>query len=291
MTRPILNLGLDADASFVPFLAEIGEKFAALGYPKPLLLCYTKIITPDELAAYQEAGFPVALIFEVGAENSLGGAAQGDTDGKRCVAQMQALGAPQGCAVYLTSDTDVASVSDLAATADYWSSADASISKAGYRIGAYADGTELMNLHTHGLDFEWLAGATGWDGSKAMIGTGTPDMVQGIVKPGASWMGIDWPTIEGLNYDPDVVYSVDVGQIMPSDSAPAPASTAASTSAAITDLPATATPEEVVDLVKTIQQKLTAMGMYRGPIDGRIDPGGATQQGAWLAWHQATTPK
>lgn len=211
--RPIVNLGLDADASFVPFLTPIAAAFGALGFPRPLLLCYTKIITPADLAAYRALQFPVALIFEVGAQNSLGGAGQGTIDGARCVEQMQALGAPAKAAVYLTSDTDVLPGADLIACELYWSAADAEIFSAGYRIGAYADGTELQKLHTDGLNFEWLAGATGWDGSKAMLGSGTPDLVQGIIPTGGSWMGFDWPVIRGLNYDPNVIYSADVGQI------------------------------------------------------------------------------
>ncbi len=211
--RPILNLGLDADASFVPFLAEIGAAFGALGHPKPLLLCYTKVITPAHLAAYRRAGFPVALIFEIGARNSLGGQASGMDDGMTCVDQMRRLRAPARAAVYITCDTDVAVGDDLLLVEEYFAAADAEIYHEGYRIGGYADGTVLMQLHADGLNFEWLAGATGWDGTKAMLGSGTPDIVQGIIRAGGTWLGIQWPVIAGLNYDPDVVYSADVGQI------------------------------------------------------------------------------
>jgi hypothetical protein len=211
--RTVHNLGLDADASYVPFLDDIGAAFGALGYPKPLLLCYTKVITPTHLAAYRAAGFPVALIFEVGARNSLGGDMVGTTDGNHCVRQMGALGAPKGAGVYLTSDTDVGSDADLELVEAYFAAADAEIFAAGYRIGGYADGTELMELHSHGLNFEWLAGAMGWDGSRELLGSGTPDIVQGIIRAGGSWMGFDWPAIDGLNYDPNLVYSADVGQI------------------------------------------------------------------------------
>jgi hypothetical protein len=210
--RTIINLGLDADAPFTPFLDDIGEMFGALGYPKPLLLCYTKIITPAHLAAYKAAGFPVALIFEVGARNSLGGSGQGTVDGERCVNQMKALGVPDGAGVYLTSDTDIGEA-DLLLVEEYFAAADAEIFAAGFRIGGYADGTELMKLHADGLNFEWLAGATGWDGSKAMLGSGNPDIVQGIIGRGGTWMGIDWPEIDGLDYDPNLIYSEDVGQI------------------------------------------------------------------------------
>lgn len=213
MTRPIINLGLDADTSFVPFLSEIEAAFGALGYPKPLLLCYTRIITPAHLAAYKAAGFPVALIFEIGATDSLRGTPQGIDDGVLCVKQMRALQVPPKTGVYLTSDTDVAAGSDLTKAEDYFAAADDEIFSAGFRIGGYADGTELMQLHTDGLNFEWLAGASGWDGSKAMFGSGTPDIVQGIISPGGSWVGFQWPKIHGLSYDPDIVYSEDVGQV------------------------------------------------------------------------------
>ena len=211
--RTALNLGLDADASYVPFLDDIGAAFGALGYPRPLLLCYTKIITPAHLAAYRAAGFPVALIFEVGAQNSLDGAGQGTLDGQHCVAKMKVLNAPKGAGVYLTSDTDVGPGDDLTAVEQYFAAADAEIFAAGFRIGGYADGTELMQLHADGLNFEWLAGAMGWDGSRAFRVSGAPDIVQGIIRPGGSWMGFRWPVIDGLSYDPDLVYSADVGQI------------------------------------------------------------------------------
>ena len=213
MPRPILNLGLDADMSFAPYLNQIGTAFGALGFPRPLLLCYTKIITPTTLSFYEAAGFPVALIFEIGAQNSLGGAAQGTIDGTRCVAQMQALGARPNSGVFLTSDTDVASVQDIETTEDYWAAADVPIFAAGFRIGGYADGTELMALHSKGLNFEWAAGAASWDGTRDFEATGNPDIVQGIISAGGTWAGIKWPVIAGLNYDPNVIYSADVGQL------------------------------------------------------------------------------
>ena len=181
---------------------------------------------PDELAdaasvgfdhavlrRLEAAGFPVALIFEIGAQNSLGGAAQGTIDGTRCVAQMQALGARPNSGVFLTSDTDVASVQDIETTEDYWAAADVPIFAAGFRIGGYADGTELMALHSKGLNFEWAAGAASWDGTRDFEATGNPDIVQGIISAGGTWAGIKWPVIAGLNYDPNVIYSADVGQL------------------------------------------------------------------------------
>lgn len=210
--RPIVNLGMDADMSFLPYLSKITAAFTPLGYPKPLLLCYTKVITPAELGAYRAAGFPVALIYEVGATNALRGTPQGTIDGERCVSQLVALGVPARAGVYLTVDTDV-DADGLAAVEDYFAAADAAIFAANYRIGGYADGTALAQLHADGLNFEWLAGAVGWDGSRAMLGSGSPDIVQGIIPAGGRWLGIKWPVIPGLNYDPDVVYSSDVGQI------------------------------------------------------------------------------
>ena len=42
--------------------------------------------------------------------------------------------------------------------------------------------------------------------------TGISDF-EGIIAPGGSWGGFRWPIISGLNYDPDLIFSLDMGQI------------------------------------------------------------------------------
>ena len=122
----------------------------------------------------------------------------------------------------------------------------------------------------------WRYHGGGWTAMKAAVGVNTSDIdatknryYEQFTASGEFDAGQTTAAQSSAPEHPDIG-----GAAAPSD-ASAPATTD------------TATPQEVVDLVKTIQSKLTTMGMYRGPIDGRIDPGGATQQAARLAWQMA----
>lgn len=210
--RTIRNVGLDAYSSLASFVQEIIASFGAIGFPRPAILTYTKRLTSADLHTYLAAGLPVILIFEIGAEDTLGGAERGTADGQLCVSQLAALDrVPAGAAVYVTSDTDVLP-EQLDVAEAYFVAFDELLFAAGYRIGGYADGTELSRLRADGLNFTWLAGAMGWDGSREFLANASPDIVQGPTNA-SDWFGIRWPHIAGLSYDPNVIFADDVGQI------------------------------------------------------------------------------
>src|ERR1700723_2158160 len=110
-------LGLDADTILTPYIAAIAQAgITRVGR-------YLKNLTAAEVAALHATGIGVVLIFEAGSENVLGGAAQGTIDGKRALAQAQALNAPDDVAIYVTADTDL-SAAQASVAEDYWAAFD-----------------------------------------------------------------------------------------------------------------------------------------------------------------------
>lgn len=209
-------LGLDAATILTPYAQRIADaNIKAVGR-------YLKSLTRAEIAALHAAGIAVWLIFEAGAENALGGAAQGTADGQLARLQaFQGLGAPQDrtVAIYGTVDTSFDSNGDpekLEAVVDYFSPFSAALDESGFRTGSYADGRILDELRSHGLELEWMAGAFGWEGSRAYLAQRKPTLCQGpTITDATSWAppGMDavaWPDL-GFPYDPNFIFEDDFG--------------------------------------------------------------------------------
>lgn len=196
-----MTQGLDADTILTSYAERlVSDGFTDVGR-------YLKNTSAEEIAALHAAGLRVWLIFERGATDALGGAAQGAVDGKVAFAQAQALGAPAGVAIYPAADADI-QTSQAAVSEDYWAAFDGEIFPT-YRIGAYADGTLDAALLTHGLNYPWLAGARGWSGFADFEANGNPCMIQGPqINAGETghWNSLDWPALP-FAYDPDVILS------------------------------------------------------------------------------------
>ena len=134
-----------------------------------------KRIEQAEFKAILEAGLSLAVVFQQrgGAQGNIGDltALSGDRDGKRALALAQAYNQPQGSAIYFAVDHDYYKSPDLASIVAYFKAAVAVLDGA-YRIGIYGSGTVGAAVRDAGAaDFIWLAGATGWSGTKAMLKT------------------------------------------------------------------------------------------------------------------------
>lgn|SRR5262245_9548667 len=163
-------------------------------------LRYLKNLTVAEIEALHQGGIAIGLIFEQGAGDALKGASQGRRDGELACQQALELGVPLGQVIFATVDTDVTSA-QLTAVRGYLSAFGNALGIS-YRLGVYACGTVLDNVEDA---VPWLAGATGWSGSKTF-----DDWVikQGPTISGGTWEGESWPNI-GFPYDPNLATDLD----------------------------------------------------------------------------------
>src|SRR6185312_3518664 len=148
-------------------------------------------------------------IFETTAARALGGRAAGIADGALAADHARRLEPPAGTVIYATVDMDPAAAV-LRTIGDY----DAAFASAlgEYRAGLYACGAVLAKS----TSLPWLAGAAGWNGSRAYDTTGNWALKQGPqLNHGGSWAGIDWPDL-GFPYDPDLIAHDDIGAWSPS---------------------------------------------------------------------------
>ena len=200
--------GIDAyfiDPKFFPLLKEKGFDF---------IMIYLKNLTQAQLDAAKTNKLVVGIIWEVGEGNSLAGAPQGAVDGKRAFLKMQQFNIPKDVACFTTTDTGV-SEDKFNAVWGYNAAFDAAIWPT-YKIGAYAEGDLLVVLKAAGLQYTWLPGAMGWQGSRAYHSW---DIAQGATIPANTnrrWVEQDlpdvsvWPALP-FDYDPNVAYSLDWG--------------------------------------------------------------------------------
>lgn len=250
--------GLDAATVLTPFAKMIAAQgFSAVGR-------YLKSLTKGEVTAIHAAGLGLWLIFETTADRALGGIAAGKDDGAKARAQADALGAPPDVAIFATVDTDP-SQAQVATVAQYHVGFQAGASPR--RIGSYSCGAVLIAVEKMpATPVPWLAGAMGWNGSKAYDATGKWRMKQGPqINAGrtASWSGLSWPALP-FAYDPNLIVSdADIGLWLPPDmQAPAVTSTTA---------PAGTSPAQPVIAIPSaidMQRALQAAGIYKGALDG-----------------------
>lgn len=208
-------LGLDADQDltrYAPAIRAKGISFACR---------YLKNLHLPEVEALSNVGIRTVMIFETAASRALSGEAAGTQDGALALKQARSINAPNAAAIYATVDHD-ATIHDMPTVQQYFG-AFGDVLYGHFRLGGYADGTVETGLLTaQELDYCWLAGAMGWDGSRAFYDTGQADLVQGpTVHRGHSMIwaphgiktampAIQWPDL-GFDYDPDVATSDDYG--------------------------------------------------------------------------------
>lgn len=243
--------GLDAATVLTPYARQIaGAGFSHAGR-------YLKSLTVGEIKALHDAGIGVWLIYETTATRALGGAQAGREDAVRASAQAGILGAPAGATIFAAVDTDV-SPGQIRAVADYLTEFDRGLTLG--RAGAYGCGNALISV-PKGAIIPWLAGAAGWQGSRAYDAAGEWALKQGPqINAGRTgrWADLDWPALP-FPYDPDLIARPDFGAWLPAGAA-APA---AATPAAAVEPQRSAIPP-----ADALQQLLKAAGCDPGPLDG-----------------------
>jgi len=167
-----------------------------------------KEITPAEAARYKAANLPFVIVFEDGASNGLGGAAQGHNDGLLAAQQASALGVPTSTPIYISFDFDV-SAAQLPTCIAY---TQAFVAASGWKsFGAYGSTYLIAALQRAKLIiYGWQCESGGY--------THDPTAVVHIKQTGTG--GTAW----GVSYDDDISLATDFGQY-PSVIVPVPVPT------------------------------------------------------------------
>jgi Domain of unknown function (DUF1906) len=133
-------------------------------------------------------------------------AATGARDGARALALAAQLGQPKGSGIYFAVDWDFAQAGELAAIAAYFAAVRAALGGV-YRCGVYGSGLVARTLLAKGLvDLVWLAGATGWSGTRDFHAQGGWHLFQQALQRKSA--------IGGFFYDGNVAHpaQADYGQ-------------------------------------------------------------------------------
>ena len=158
----------------------------------------SKRLSPASAYQLTSKGFQIGVVYESGG-NELGyfTADQGTHDALDALNEAQWVGQPLGSAIYFAVDVGVAHPEDIL---PYFQAVMTRLNGTGYKIGAYGCGLLLSGLFNAKLiDYDWLAGAMGWPGSRTYVSpfdpSGKPAIVQGLEG-----------TFDGIDMDPDTVY-------------------------------------------------------------------------------------
>jgi uncharacterized protein (TIGR02594 family) len=161
----------------------------------------SKCLTRRELQALYDAGLSVGVVFEQrgGAGGNIAdlGAESGLRDAKRALDLAEKMQQPNGSAVYFAVDWDFCARSDLAQIIAYFEKVKEVLS-GNYRIGIYGSGTVGLRLREQrSVDYLWLAGATGWSGTKRALQEGSFTIFQKSLEKRSE--------IGGFDYDGNVI--------------------------------------------------------------------------------------
>lgn len=134
---------------------------------------YINVLTPSEKKIITDAGLFVVSIWEKGSptEAKYFTATKGTSDATSAIAAAKDLGQPEGTPIYFTVDYD-ASESDVSgAITKYLQAVKAVFANQGYpyKLGLYGSGA-VLGFFKNTFTYTWLAGATGWRGSKDFTG-------------------------------------------------------------------------------------------------------------------------
>lgn len=193
---PVIGFDTDTDCSHIALAAKAeGVKWIAR---------YLHNLTVAEVKAILDAGIALVLIFETTAQRALLGAPAGADDARTALRQANALGAPQGVAIYATADFDETQAQDPPVTA--YTRAFLTGLGGFYRLGFYGNGgvCELL-LGLNLVQFTWLAGGSGMRDTKAFGASGRATIIQDVGdKRGLS-------ASLGISIDSGAAYAADFG--------------------------------------------------------------------------------
>lgn len=131
-----------------------------------------KDLSLREASALSDAGLYIVSVYEDNPTSAAYFSAErGTADAQRAVVQAKACGQPRGTPIYFSVDYDAARA-DTDALRRYFSMASVGTYASGYAIGVYGSGFVcdiIEGYLQHDGCYIWLAGATGWQGYKAMV--------------------------------------------------------------------------------------------------------------------------
>lgn len=136
-----------------PSVIKAGGHVAVLRYASQ---DSSKDLTPTEATELLAAGLDVGLVYEYGAKDALGGAAQGAVIGQRMAQRLANLGAPTHMAAYFAVDTGTQAYGVIGAFADAFRAQQTPGRPVGV-YGSYAVGTHLLAQRK--VDLFWQTAA------------------------------------------------------------------------------------------------------------------------------------
>jgi hypothetical protein len=152
-------------------------------------------ITRDEALELSKAKIKIFMVFEeqgFAAKFSLT-KKQGKDDGSSALAQANAIGQPQGSAIYFAVEglPDGYTSADLPGIRDYFAGVKSSIG-AKYQLGVYGDGVVCKTLLDEGIcKYTWLAAAsTSFEGTPEFYASGRWNLSQNTLDLEEGWDGL-----------------------------------------------------------------------------------------------------
>ncbi|MEM9011264.1 MAG: TIGR02594 family protein [Pseudomonadota bacterium] len=135
----------------------------------------TKRLEKSEAEGLVDAGLALAVVFQQ--RGGAGGHIEdldresGKKDAARAVELAEKLEQPKGSAIYFAVDHDYFRASEIAAITPYFEEARKALGDR-WRVGCYSSGKVGRAMRNAGLvDLIWVAGATGWSGTKDILQT------------------------------------------------------------------------------------------------------------------------
>jgi hypothetical protein len=154
-----------------------------------------KALDRAEAQTLSRGGISIVSTFEEGAMAMLGGASQGRLDGIAAMRAAIDIGQPRGTPIYFACDFDIQD-GQYDSALSYLHAAD-SVMSTRYFVGVYG-GLGMVNVAASHFHFLWqtLAWSRGaWNGKSQIRQT-----------------AVGTPTIDGVECDTDLAYSLDFGQ-------------------------------------------------------------------------------
>jgi hypothetical protein len=155
------------DATSIACLVAGGYKFVGRYYSRTTHIAGKKL-TLAEAQLISQGGLEIVAVYEDGPTSySYFSAARGTADANGAIAQAQAIGQPEGSAIYFTVDYDAAQ-SEIDGNITAYFDAIATALGDQYAAGVYGSGATCTAILGSGFaDFAWLAQSTGWSGFAA----------------------------------------------------------------------------------------------------------------------------
>jgi len=197
-----------------------------------------KRVTRIEASAISAAGLDLFVVFENSGDPQLS-FESGVHDAQIALGQAEALGQPEGTAIYFALEHDKFGgfgTDHIPGLKRYLDGVKHVLGPQ-YKVGVYGDGVVCKTALDAGLcDFTWLSASTKHPGTPEFTASGRATLIQGKRSPNDRGGAID-KTIDGLSIDFNIALKPDFGQFRLTAEKPAIAAKAPPTSFAETSVP------------------------------------------------------